>query len=163
MSFNYIYKNNEANFGKPLRKQIKGGMHITIEIILKKGNKFIALRRDSIPGHEAPPKKRKCLFFCHDLIRYGEDIEDAVKRIVKRQAGVSVEDCKVVYIDSSVQSKDDQWAITPHVIAELKAIPKTGFSGNKIYEVVLFNKKDVPKDFAWWPRKDLREFLEEFA
>ena len=57
MTFEYNWKKNEANFGPPISKQKKGGTHITFEIILKKENKYIALRRpDGIPEHELPPR-----------------------------------------------------------------------------------------------------------
>ncbi len=166
MAFEYIFNNKEANFAKPLRKQVKGGTHITFEIILKKGNNYIGLRRRSIPGHEEPPHMKQhpegLLFFCHNLIRYGESIEKCVKRIVKAQAGVTVKRFDVVYIDSSVQRKDGQWAFTPHIIAEVNTFPKKGKFRNELKEVVLFTKKNIPKDFAWWSRSDLKEFLEEF-
>src|SRR3989338_4761678 len=166
MNFKYIFKNKEANFGKPLKFQTRGGAHITFEIILKWNRKYIALRRKSIPGHEAPPHARKyprgLLYFCHNLIRYGESVEQCVKRIVKSQTGVGVKSYRVVDIESSVQKKDNQWAIIPCVIAELTRKPKMGNFGNKITEVVSFTKKDVPNDFAWWPKKDLAEFLNTF-
>ena len=56
MVFEYQWDNSEANFGPPIKKEMDGGTHITFEIILKKDNKYIALRRQSIPGHEPPPK-----------------------------------------------------------------------------------------------------------
>jgi len=161
MTFIYNWKNKEANFGKPLEKQVKGGTHITCEIILKHQGKYIALRRASIPGHEAPSRK-KILYFCHNLIRYGESIDQCVKRIVKSQTGVSIKSCKVVYIDSNIQKKDKQWAITPHIIAELNKKPKTGYFGNQITEVVKFTKNKIPKDFAFWPVSELKNFLQEF-
>jgi len=164
MAFEYNWKNNEANFGPPIKKDIDGGTHITFEILLKKGNEYIALRRQSIPGHEPPPKAKNhpqgLLYFCHNLIRYGESIEQCVKRIVKEQAGVNVKNLKVVDIDSSVQEKDSQWAFTPYVIAEVEEIPKPGKYGNEITEVVEFDKNNVPNDFAWWTQKELKEFLE---
>ena len=165
MPFKYIFKNKEANFGKPLKNQVKGGTHITCEIILKKDHKYIALRRQNIPGHESPPHIKNypngLLFFCHNLIRYGESLEKCVKRIVKEQTGVNVKKTKVVYIDSNIQNKDKHWAITPHVITELEKIPKPGKYGNEIKEVILFTKNNVPNDFAWWSKKDLKEFLRE--
>ncbi len=166
MTFEYTWKNNEANFGPPLQKQVEGGAHITVEIILKKGNKYIALRRESIPGHEQPPhlkdNPKGLLFFCHNLIRYGESVEDCVRRIVKDQTGVGVKSSKVVYMDSFFQDKDKQWALIPHVIAEVDKIPKQGVYGNKIIEVVLFDKNAVPEDFAWWPKADLKQFIEDY-
>ena len=169
MSFKYTWKHGEANFGRPLRSQITGGTHITFEIILKYKGKYVALRRASIPGHEAPLNARKDpkhhagqLFFCHNLIRYGESVEKCVKRIVREQAGVGVKSMRAVYIDAGVQKKDGQWAIVPHVIAELATLPKVGKFGNEISEVVTFSKNKIPEDFAWWGKKDLQEFLKEF-
>ncbi|MEK6835643.1 MAG: NUDIX domain-containing protein [Nanoarchaeota archaeon] len=164
--FQYFFKNKEASFGKPIKTQIKGGTHITFEIILKKNKNYIALRRQSIPGHEAPPNIKKhpkgLLFFCHNLIRYGESVEKCLKRIVREQTGVNVRNFKVIYIDSSLQEKDGQWAFMPHIIAELEKIPKPIKYGNKIEEVILFNKNNIPNDFAFWSKKDLKQFLEEF-
>lgn len=166
MGFEYNFKNNEANFGPPTPKQIDGGTHIAFEIILKKDNKFIALRRQSIPGHEPPPNIKEypkgLLFFCHDLIKYGEFIEDCVKRIVREQAGIDVKSFRVVYIDSFVQDKDNTWAFIPHVIVGVTEIPKIGTHGNEITEVVLFDKNNPPNDFAWWSKEDLKEFFEEY-
>jgi len=165
MSFQYVWKNKEANFGKPLRKQVGGGTHITCEIVLKRRNKYIGLRRSSIPGHEAPPKTDKnskgFLYFCHNLIRYGEPIDKCVKRIVKSQAGVYVKDYKITDIETEIQKKDNQWAITIYVIAELSQKPKVGLWGNKITEVVEFNKNNIPNDFAWWSKNDLSDFLKK--
>ncbi len=160
MTFQYLFQHNEANFGRPIPKPISGGMHITLEIVLRKGKKIIALRRNSIPGHE-PSKNNNKLFFCHDLIFYGESITHAMQRIVKKQTGVNVKNYKLVYIDSCVQKKDHQWAFTPHILAEVEAIPKKGIYGNEIKEVIIFEKNAIPNDFAWWTTKDLRAFFAE--
>ena len=164
MPFEYYWKNKEANFGPPIQKQVRGGTHITFEIILKKNNKYIALRRPKgIPQHELPTQAkdypRGLLYFCHNLIRYGESVEDCVKGVVKSQAGVSVESFKIVSIDSLIQEKDNQWTFNPTVIAEVEEIPKTT---SEIIEVVLFDKRSVPQDFAWWKKKELKEFLEKY-
>jgi len=163
MTFEYNWKHNEANFGPPIEKQVNGGTHITFEIILKKGDKYVALRRQKgIPGHELPPQEKShpegLLYFCHNLIRYGESMEECVKRIVKNQAGVSVKNIKLLYIFSEMQEKDNQWAFNPTVIAEIEETPTT----NKlIAEVVEFDKDNVPGDFAWWSKEELKEFLEK--
>jgi len=164
MTFNYKWKNKEANFGPPIEEQIPGGMHLTFEIILKKGKQYIALRRpNGIPEHELPPQAKDypngLFYFCHNLIRYGESIGDCVKRIVKSQSGADVKSFKIVYIDSSVQDKDNSWAIVPHVIAEVIDLPKTNAN---VTEVVLFDKDSILSDFAWWDKKELKEFLDEY-
>ena len=164
MDFKYNWKNKEANFGPPLREQISGGTHFTFEIILKKDNKYIALRRpNGIPEHELPPQAKDypkgLLYFCHNLIRYGESVENCVGRIVKDQAGVDVDDLKVLYIYSEVQKKDNQWAINPCVIAEVKEIPKIA---DGVTEIAIFEKNNIPEDFAWWTKEELNEFLEKY-
>lgn len=92
VGFEYNWNNNEANFGSVIKKQIDNGTHISFEIILKNNGRYIGLRRESIPKHESPPDSKKhpkgMLFFCHNLIRYAESVEDCIKRIVKEQAGV---------------------------------------------------------------------------
>lgn len=165
MTFKYYFKNKEANFGKPLKTQIKGGTHITFEIFLKKGNKYFALRRPrGIPGHELPPKAKNnpqgLLYFCHNLIKYGESVEACIKRIVKQQTGVSVKKFKTVYIESVVQNKDGQWAFIHHVIAEINKIPKTN---SLVTEVVEFDKNNIPDEFGWWSKEDLEWFFNEFG
>ncbi len=164
MSFNYHWSYQEANFGQPISEQISGGTHINFEIILKKDNKYIAMRRPKgIPEHELPPHANKfpngLLYFCHNLIRYGETLEDCVRRIVKDQANVEVSSLKVVHIFSEVQEKDGQWSFNPTVIAEVNKIPETN-SG--ITEVVLFDKSSIPSDFAWWTKGELEKFLKKY-
>lgn len=163
MGFKYKWNHNEANFGKPLKSQVAGGSHITLELILKYKSKFIALRRESIPGHESPHSKKNMLFFCHGLIRYGESIDQAVKRLVKEQCGSIIESHQVVYIESLLQKKDKQWAFTPHILVNLKRLPKAGIYGNEIKEVIEFTKKSIPDNFAWWTKKDLQEFLSQYV
>ena len=142
MSYKYNWKNKEANFGPPVSKQKRGGTHITFEIILKKDNQFVALRRpNAIPGHELPPKAKDypngLLYFCHNLIRYGEPIESFIKRIVKEQAEVGIKSYKIIDISSEIQDKDDQWSFMPYVVAELENIPHTN---KEVTEVVSFDK-----------------------
>ena len=165
MKSGYNWKNNEANFSAPIATQVPGGTHITFEIVLKYEDKYVALRRPKgIPEHELPPQAkdypRGLLYFCHNLIRHGESVEECVKRIVRAQAGVSVKDFRVAYIDSSVQKKDDQWSFMPHIIAELDEIPQTNAD---ITEVVLFDSNNIPEDFGWWGKEDLKEFFEKYG
>jgi len=168
MPFEYVWRNQEANFGKPVEKEVNGGTHITIEIVLRKDDKFIALRRECIPGHETPSNIEKhpkgLLFFCHNLIRYGESIEKCVKRIVKEQARVnvvkfSVVDIETVVMEESGGKKVKQWAFVPYVIADIDEIPKEGVCGNEVFEVVVFDKSNIPNDFAWWKKKEVMEFF----
>lgn len=161
MSFEYNWKNKEANFGQPIPKQISGGTHITFEVLLKKDNLFIALRcPKGIPEHELPSQAKDypngLLYFCHNLIRYGESVKECIERIVKSQAGVDIEKYTIADISSEVQEKDAQWSFMPLVIAELASIPKTS---EEITEVVLFNENTVPNDFGWWTKEELTEFL----
>lgn len=157
MTFEYNWKNNEANFGPQIENQVDGGTHITFEIILKSGNKYIALRRPKgIPEHEASTEGD--LYFCHNLIRYGESMEACVERIVKDQAGVSVKAIKLTTIHSKVQEKDNQWSFNPLVIAEVD----TPVTSDLITEVVEFDGDSIPDGFAWWSKEELKEFFEKY-
>ncbi len=168
MTSEYYWEHKEANFGKPLKKEVDKGTHITFEILIKKGNAYFALRRpNGISKHVMTPREKAfqggMLYFCHDLIRYEESIEKCVKRIVKTQANVIVKSYKVVYIESFLKKEDwglkhEQFAIIPHVIAELRNTPKIN---KEITEVISFTKSSPPYEMAWWTKKELKEFLKE--
>lgn len=167
MSHQYLWRHNEANFGHPLRRQVRGGTHITFELILKWRGKYIGLRRPkAIPGHELPPKAHErpqgLLYFCHGLIRYGETSEECIKRIIRSQTGVGVDTFQVVSIDSEVQTKDGQWAFMPHAVVRLSRKPRPGRYGNMVTEVAEFTKQSIPNDFGWWKRRELKNFLTKF-
>ncbi|MBI1973583.1 hypothetical protein HYS54_02105 [Candidatus Micrarchaeota archaeon] len=157
----YSYSEGEANFGPALAKAVKGGAHISYEILLKHSGRYIALRRlNGIPGHQPiQPTKRfpkGFLFFCHDPPRYGETVEESLKRIVKAQAGVNVVNWRNFYIETLNYEDQGQWAIIPHFIADIDAMPKPN---KEITEVVAFEKETVPGGFAWWKRKELAKLL----
>ena len=165
MSFEYNWKNKEANFGPPIPSQVDGGTHITFEIILKKDAQFVALRRPrAIPEHELPPKAENypdgLLYFCHNLIRYGENIESFLQRTVNEQTGTEISDYKILDIESELQSKDNQWSFMPYVVVDLVAIPQIS---NEITEVVLFDKNSIPDDWGWWTKEDLQEFFNTYG
>ena len=168
-NFEFYWKNKEANFGLPAEKEIDGGTHFTMEIILKHGGKYVLVRRPKgYPGHQLPPKAESypkgCLYFSHDLPRWGETLDQAVKRIVNNQLKVNVKDIKVVdltmekYPDELHKEGNKQWAITLYVIAELAELPKVT---ETVTEVVLFDLNTIPNDMGWWEQEDLKETLEE--
>ncbi|HLD12855.1 MAG TPA: hypothetical protein VJB87_04655 [Candidatus Nanoarchaeia archaeon] len=156
MTLAYHYSHHEANFGLPLKKQVKGGMHVVLEIVLQHKDSFIALRRPGIPGHEPLPE---ALFFCHDLPQYGESLDIAAKRIVVAQCGSKVKSTKVVTAESFLDKKEGQWVIILYIVAQVEQLPKPGVFGNKVSAVKVFGAGSVPDGFAWWSRKDVKDFL----
>lgn len=113
MSFKYIWKQKEANFGNPIEIEVSGGTHISCENVLKFRGKYVALRRPkAIPEHEIPPKALKSgkhhLYFVHGLLRWGETTEQYVKRVVRDQAGVGVKSFRVVDLIMGVYSDTKQ-------------------------------------------------------
>lgn len=166
MSFKYIWKRNEANFGAPLEDQVEGGAHITCESILKFNGQYVGLRRQSIPGHETPPRSKDhpkgCLFFVHNLFIYGESVPDYLNRVVNEQTGAGVKSYKIIALDSNLQEKDKNWSFCPYILVELDKLPTIGNYGNEITEVVTFTKDNVPEDFGWWDKEELKEFLEKY-
>ncbi len=166
MEFEYNWQNNEANFGHPISKEVDGGTHITFDILLKKDDKYFALRRKCIPGHEVPPESEEntLLFLCHNLIRYGESVEECVKRIVKEQSGVNVlsyqvVDLRTVLMEESGGKEMKQWEIIPFIIAEIDTIPELGNHGNEVFEVVTFTKDNIPSDLAFGKQKLITRIL----
>jgi len=169
MAFEFHWKNKEANFGLPAEKEVDGGTHFTIEIILKHGGKYVMVRRPKgYPGHQLPPKAERypqgCLYFSHDLPRWGETLDQSVKRIVNNQLNVDVKNIHVTdltmekYPDELHKEENKQWAITVEVIAELAELPKvTG----AVTEVVTFDINTIPEDMAWWEPDDLKETIKE--
>lgn len=167
MSFKYIWKNKEANFGSPIETEVSGGTHISCENILKFNGQYVALRRpEAIPEHEIPEKAIKAgkphLYFIHGLPRWGETMELYVKRVVKDQAGVGIKSFKTVKLDMEVYKDTNQWAWTPYLIVEINQLPTPGVYGNEVTEVVTFDKENVPGDFGWWNKEELEEFLEKY-
>ncbi|QQG39457.1 MAG: hypothetical protein HYS81_03665 [Candidatus Aenigmatarchaeota archaeon] len=147
-----------------MRTQVKGGAHLTFEIIPTYHGRAVAFRRQSIPGHERPPgaedHPKGMLFFCHNLIRKGESMDVFVNRVVREQAGVGVRSWRIVNFESFWQKKDDHWALLGYVIADLRKMPKAGTHGNRVAEVVAFSPKNPPDGFAWWTRKEMKQFFE---
>lgn len=166
MAFRYYFVHKEANFGKPLKKQVAGGTHVTFEIIPTYNDKIVAFRRKSIPGHEQPPGAKKhpkgMFFFCHNLIRYAEPMDKFVNRVVKSQTGVEIKNWRITAFESFYQEKDDHWALLGYIIAELKKLPKSGKYGNRISEVITFTSRNIPAPFGWWSKQEVRDFLKKY-
>ena len=164
---NFHWNHKEANFGAPQKKEIDGGTHFSIEIILIYHKKYVAVRRPhGYPGHQLPPKAtaypQGCLYFCHDLPRWGETLDNAVCRIVKHQIGVGVQNMRV--LDLNMETYPDefhegnrQWAITLYVLADLKSLPK---AGKVVTEVVTFDISSIPSNMGWWEADEFVEFIE---
>ena len=166
----YTWSNLEAGFGKPVGASVNGGAFITSEILIRKDNKYFALRRpNGIPGHVLTDAEKadsdKRLYFCHDFVKYGETKEDFVRRIVKEQAGVNVLSFKLVDTDFELRTLKEnnktveQYVILPYIIADIDSSPK---KSNLISEVVSFTKDNPPKDLSWWSKEELISFLEEY-
>lgn len=123
-------------------------------------------RPKGYPGHQLPPKAEKnpkgCLYFSHDLPRWGESLDGAVKRIVKNQLNVGINEVDVVtltmetYPDDLHSEGNKQWAITLYVQAELSELPKIT---DEVTEVVQFDINTIPEDMAWWEKDELKEFI----
>ena len=164
MGFKYNWRNKEANFGPPIKGEVKGGTHISIENFLMFGEKFIALRRpEANPQHEIPAKAQKAkkalLYFVHNLPIWGETLDEYVHRVVMENTGVKVKDYKIVDLNLELYEDTQQWAWTPHTLVELESLPKPGVYGNEITEVVMFDVNTIPDEFGWWEKDELEECL----
>ncbi|MDO8487803.1 MAG: hypothetical protein Q7S31_00615 [bacterium] len=167
MSFKYVWKNKEANFGTPIETEVSGGTHVSAECILKFNGKYIALRRPkAIPEHKIPEKAQKsnkpCLYDVHGLPRWGETTEGYVKRVIKDQAGVGVKSFRIADLTMGVYPDTQQWYIELTLFVEVDRLPVPGTYGNEVVEVVTFDKDTVPDDFGWWSKEQIEEFLKRY-
>lgn len=165
-NFIYNWDKQEANFGPPIAGEVESGTHISIENILKYQDKYVALRRpEANPQHEIPRKAQKLnkplLYFVHNLPRWGETLDEYVKRVIHDYAGVDVAGYKVVHLKMTVYKDTQQWAWTPYIIVELNELPVPGTYGNEVTEVITFTKDTIPDEFGWWEKEELKQFLDE--
>jgi len=143
------YAHGEANFGRPLRREVTGGSHLTLEIPLR--------HRDGLVGlllhrgvHGGDPSK---LYFPHDLIRVGETVPDGVARVVEEACGAEVTGLDAVGLESWTGEKG-HWHVCYTTIARIRRLPETR---RNVRAVLRFGPKSLPATpFAWWDRKSLR-------
>jgi hypothetical protein len=167
MTFKYEWHRKEANFGPPIETEVSGGMHFTIENILRFDGKYVALRRpEAVPRHEVPARAQKAdkpmLYFVHDLPIWGESLQQYVERIVQEQAGVGIKGYKVVDLTMNTYEDTQQWALTPYLMVELDKLPIPGDYGNPVSEVVAFTSDDIPDEFGWYEKAELEVRLRKF-
>ena len=141
MGFEFHWKNKEANFGLPEEKEINGGTHFTVEIILRHNKKFVIVRRpNGYPGHQLPPKSEHfpqgCLYFCHGLPRWGESVNEAVKRIVKSQIDTGIKNFNVVHLEMG-KYPDDLHEGNKHLMLKISPVEWPG--GKKTSSGFLLN------------------------
>lgn len=141
MSYEYFYEHREANFGPPISGEVKGGAHLTLDVILCDGTKVWAMRRPE-GLHDGP---KNSLYFPHGLIRFGETVDEAVTRLAKSQAGATISRVELYNLPSWVE--DEHWHLCLNVFALLDGKPE-GADG--VHEFVSLGEGDSALEFAWW-------------
>lgn len=162
MSKQHHWTHHEANFSAPIADEVAGGAHVSFEILPSyKGAYALTRRPHGVAGHVLPESAaqhpRGMLYFCYDLIRFGESTEQCIQRIVSSQIGVTVARWRAVQFYSFVHPGNNNWALTPCFIAELTELP---IVGGVITEVVQFTKDSIPQDIAWWGAEDVRAIVD---
>lgn len=157
MSKQHHWHNLEANFSAPIADEVPGGAHVSFEILPAYQGSYVVTRRPcGVAGHVLPQQAAKCprgmLYFCYDLIRFGESTEQCIQRIVSAQIGVTVARWRAAQFYSFVHPHNNNWALTPCFIAELTKLPEIG---GAISEVVQFTESSIPDDIAWWGVEDV--------
>jgi hypothetical protein len=161
MTFKHSWHKQEANFGAPIVDEVHGGAHVSVEILPSFQGKYLLCRRpNGVPGHVLPPNAdrfpRGLLYFCYDLIRWGESTEQCISRIVKEQIEAAVVSYRVVDFYSYVHADSNNWAMVPCFIAELAALPKISAT---VTEVVQCDTSSLPDDIAWWGKPDILKLM----
>ncbi len=100
-------------------------------------------------------------FLPDDLLQELEHPDDAAKRIIFEQLGISLNEVKISFVESFI-GNDKSWHIVLHYVTEIKgdvsAVPTI-----EIQEYKWFNIKDLPekKDIAHqgWAKYTIEEIL----
>lgn len=110
----------EANFWPVAPVEVRGGSHIAVEVvsITTDGEFIMTVWPNGLPGHETDRTVR----FPHGLMRFGESIRETCERLVSEQLGMSVDEVRVVDLDSYVDD-DEHWHLEPHVVAFVTGDP----------------------------------------
>lgn len=161
MTFQHRWHHREANFSAPIVDEVSGGAHISFEILPSFQGKYLLPRRpQGVPGHVLPPNAashpKGLLYFCYDLIRWGEPTEQCISRIIKDQINAEVASFRVADFYSYVHADTNNWAMVPCFVAELKEIPKTSAT---VTEIIQFDKTSLPEDIAWWAKADILKLM----
>lgn len=146
----YRATKGEANFGKPISRQVAGGTHVTFEMITKRGNIFYMTRwPQGLPGHADP---KNVLRFPHGLIRFGESLEECARRLVSKQLGMRVKSVEILYWDSYVDGHN-HWHVEPGCLVEVAGKPKIP---EKASEIISFTIDELPV-MTFWERAEFME------
>jgi len=152
LSYEYYYENGEANFGPPLAREADGGAHFTFDVILHDWRSVYGLRRpDGL--HDGP---KNALYFPHGLIRFGETVTDAVRRLASEQAGADVQSVEIYNLPSWVEN--NHWHLCLNVFALISSPPA---GSDEVSEVVRVDAPAAADDFAWWTEEQLESMLNE--
>jgi hypothetical protein len=141
-NFRYYYTNREANFGKPLRTEVSGGSHLTIDVILLHQRIVYALRLpEGLHGD-----RKNGLYFPHGLIRFGESLLECVDRLCQEFVGISALAVQTYSLASWVDD-NDHWHLCLNAITTIGRPPTPG---GQVSEVVPVTLDRLPDEFPWW-------------
>jgi|ERR1051326_7143206 ADP-ribose pyrophosphatase YjhB (NUDIX family) len=143
-----LYTNQEANWGPVIPNEVPQGSHLTLELPLRYQNTLVALLlKEGIHGAD-----NSKLFFPHGLIRFGESIETALKRIVREIACVDVLSFNAVSFEAWLDD-EQHYHICATLLARISQLPVK--QGN-IADVIAFRPGKLPdRPFAWWANEDI--------
>jgi len=142
----------KAFFGRPVKGYVRGGAHVGAEIILGRGESFLALRRPK--GLYGGPEN--ALYFPHGEFLFGEQPGDCVTRLVYTQTGMKVAGYRILDLWSWMADEKHHWHLVLVVLARVKGRPSLPA---EVSELVLFTLRDLPRDLAWWDPKDFVALL----
>lgn len=132
-----------ARFGLPVKTQRPGGTAIRIEIIPKRGEFLYSLRE----GREQESA------FPIDFLEFGEDFDQAVRRILKQRLKATLDSFWISTVKSHVDGLS-HWALTIVAVAEIDE-PKA----KKGFKLEEFTESTIPAGLEGWSSSHLRDAL----
>lgn len=151
-NYRYYYTEREANFGKPLKTEVKGGAHLVFDVIPVIDDTVFALRLpEGLHGD-----RKNALYFPHGLIRFGEDTKACADRLCLEYCGVHINETNLLWLSSWVD-ENEHWHMCLNVIAYLKEPPT---QREFVSEIVKLTRNRIVDDFPWWNKQELEILLD---
>lgn len=146
---NFKILKGEANFAPPISREVRGGTHISAEVIPFDGQFLYAKYwPNGLARHDDGPTMR----FVHGHVIFGETMLDCAKRLLSEQFNLTANNCKVIDIESYVD-ESDHWHIEPIILASINE-PNAPI----LDKLIRFEINEIP-DLTFWKASELKILL----
>jgi ADP-ribose pyrophosphatase YjhB (NUDIX family) len=143
----------QAFFGPPVPEPVPKGLRLGLTLIpVRRGRLWMCYRPEGLFGG---PKE--AWYFPTDYFQYGEPLKDAVRRVLREQAGFDVWSYFVMDAWSSIAKTNSNWDFGIVVEVEVKGRPHRGPGVRWVQPFEL--QRPWGRRVAWFTPEDIRSIL----